>query len=123
VLLLRAQSGREWLAEKLQEAGSTVTPLAVYTRMPFEPSAELRARLAGAAPEGLASVVSSSDAIGALANMLDTQPQVLQALRAGAALASHPRIAERLQAAGFARVVVCAPEVQAIVACLREGDR
>jgi len=123
VLLLRAQSGREWLVEKLQEAGSTVTPLAVYTRMPFEPSAELRARLAGAAPEGLASVVSSSDAVGALANMLGTQPQVLQALRTGAALASHPRIAERLQAAGFARVVVCAPEVQAIVACLREGDR
>lgn len=123
VLLLRAQSGREWLAEKLQAAGSTVTPLAVYTRMPCLPSTELRARLAAAAGAGLASVISSSDAVDALAEMLAGQPEVLQALRAGAALASHPRIAERLRAAGFARVTVCAPDARVIVGSLREGDR
>ena len=123
VLLLRAQGGREWLAEKLQAAGSTVTPLAVYTRMPCAPSTEMRVRLAAAAGAGLASVISSSDAVDALAEMLAGQPEVLQALRAGAALASHPRIAERLRAAGFARVTVCAPDAQAIVGSLREGDR
>ena len=123
VLLLRAQGGREWLAEKLQAAGSTVTPLAVYTRMPCAPSTEMRVRLAAAAGAGLASVISSSDAVDALAEMLAGQPEVLQALRAGAALASHPRIAERLRAAGFARVTVCAPDAQAIVGSLRERDR
>jgi uroporphyrinogen-III synthase len=123
VLLLRAQIGREWLAEKLQEAGAAVTPLAVYSRLPFAPPAQLRARLAAAAPEGLASVVSSSDAVDALAGSFAGQPEVLQALRAGPALASHPRIAERLRAAGFARVAVCAPEVQAIVVSLRGVDR
>ena len=121
VLLLRAQSGREWLGDKLQAAGSAVTPLAVYSRQPCAPSAGLRARLAAAAAGGLASVVSSSDAVDALADALGGQPAVLQALRAGPALASHPRIAERLRAAGFARVFVCAPDAQAIVASLREG--
>jgi uroporphyrinogen-III synthase len=121
VLLLRAQSGREWLAEKLQDAGSTVVPLAVYSRLPFVPSMELRGRLAAAAGGALASVVSSSDAGGALANMFADEPAVLQALRAGPALASHPRIAERLRAAGFTRVVVCVPAAGAIIASLREG--
>jgi len=121
VLLLRGQSGREWLAERLQDAGATVVPLAVYSRLPYTPPAELRARLAGAAQTGLASVISSSDAVDALAGMFGGQPDVLQALRAGAALASHPRIAERLRAAGFERVTVCAPEASAIVGVLREG--
>jgi uroporphyrinogen-III synthase len=81
----------------------------------------LRVRLAAAATRGLASVVSSSDAVEALARMCDAQPEVLRALRSGTALASHPRIAERLRAAGFGRVVVCAPDAAAIVAALREG--
>jgi len=121
VLLLRAQSGREWLAEKLRAAGSDVAPLAVYSRLPFVPSAQLRARLAAAVQAGLASVVSSSDAVDALASMLAAQPEVQRALRAGLALASHPRIAERLRTAGFERVAVCAPEVRAIVDSLHEG--
>ena len=122
VLLLRAQGGREWLAERLEEAGSAVTPLAVYERLPFAPSAGLRARLAAAAPAGLASAISSSEAVDALARMLGDQPDVWQALRRGLALASHPRIAERLRAAGFERVGVCAPEAGAVIASLREGD-
>jgi hypothetical protein len=53
--------------------------------------------------------------------MLADEPAVLQALRAGPALASHPRIAERLRAAGFTRVAICAPAAGAIIASLREG--
>lgn len=121
VLLLRAQGGREWLAEKLRATGSAVTPLAVYTRLPFNVPAELRARLAAAAPTGLAGVISSSDAVDALEAMLASQPAALQALRTGPALASHPRIAERLRAAGFGRVAVCALETDAIIGLLREG--
>ena len=121
VLLLRAQGGRDWLAERLQEAGATVVPLAVYSRLPFAPSAELRARLAAAAGKGLASVISSSDAVDALANMLESQPQVMQALRGGLALASHPRIAERLRAAGYRCVALCAPDLNAVLGALHEG--
>jgi uroporphyrinogen-III synthase len=123
VLLLRAQGGREWLGERLRERGAEVVALAVYTRQPFAPDAALLARLVtAAAGVGLAAVVSSSDAVEALASTLGGQPQVLAALRGGVALAAHPRIVERLRAAGFRRVRLCAPEAAAIVAALREGD-
>ncbi len=121
VLLLRAQSGREWLAGKLQAAGCTVSALAVYTRSAFSPAEQLRLQLAAAAAAGLASVISSSDAVDALAQMFGAQPDVLHALRAGPALASHPRIADRLRAAGFGRVTLCAPEAGAIVAAVGDG--
>lgn len=121
VLLLRAQGGREWLAERLSAAGAEVIAVAVYSRRPFSPDAALRARLAEAAVSGLASLISSSDAVEAVASLLAPQPEVLAALRAGPALATHPRIAERLRAAGFARVTVCAARADAIAAALREG--
>jgi len=122
VLLLRAQSGRDWLAQRLAETGAEVRALAVYTRQPPAVDGELRQRLdrLAAAADGLASVVSSSDAVDALGGLFAGQPQVLAALRQGAALASHPRIAERLRAVGYAQVVVCPPEAAAIVAALGE---
>jgi uroporphyrinogen-III synthase len=121
VLLLRAQAGREWLGTKLQAAGATVTPLAVYSRQPLALSAEARARLDAAGAGGLASVVSSSDAVDALVRMLAPSPGALRALLAGRALASHPRIAERLRAAGFADVTVCAADTAAVLEALRAG--
>jgi len=124
VLLLRAQSGRDWLAQRLAESGVEVRMLAVYTRLPPAIDGEVRQGLDRlAAADGLASVVSSSDAVESLATLLVAQPQVLAALRRGRALASHPRIAEKLRAAGFAKVSVCALEAGAIVAALGEaGD-
>lgn len=122
VLLLRAQSGRDWLAQRLQSIGVAVVPLAVYTRNVFEPTPALRAALAQAAEAALASVVTSSDAVAALQRMLAEQPDVWAALRAAPALAGHPRIAERLRAAGFAQVVMCAPNRAAVRAALREGQ-
>jgi uroporphyrinogen-III synthase len=119
VLLLRAQEGREWLADRLRESGAQVLAVAVYSRRPHAPAAAMRARLAAAAAGEIAIVISSSDAVDALAAMLASQPAVLQALRAGRALASHPRIAERLRAAGFRRVVSCSAERGAVLATLR----
>jgi len=77
--------------------------------------------LAAAAAGRLASVISSSDAVDALADVLGDQPGVLSALRAGPALASHPRIGRAAACGGLARAAVCAPEPQAIVASLREA--
>jgi len=121
VLLLRAQAGRQWLAERLQATGASVLPLAVYTRRPFEVPDALRAELTAAARDGLASVISSSDAVEALVAQLDAQPAVLRSLRAGTALATHPRIVERLHAAGFARPIECGIDTAAILAALRTG--
>ncbi len=121
VLLLRAEHGRDWLTGRLQQAGATVTPLAVYSRRAHVPSAQARARLAVAAANGLACVITSSDAVDALSDMLGSLPDVLAALRRGVVLASHPRIAERLRAAGFARVAACPPKSAAVLAALRGG--
>jgi uroporphyrinogen-III synthase len=120
VLLLRAQSGREWLGQRLVEASAEVTTLAVYSRLPPSLPDRLRQRLSElAADRGMASIISSSDAVDSVGELFAAQPQVLAALRAGAALASHPRIAARLRDAGFRHVQVCAPEAGAIVAALR----
>lgn len=119
VLLLRAQSGREWLGDRLQQAGATIEPLAVYSRKEFAPGDELRSLLSQAAGRGLACVVSSSDAVAALTHIVEPQAEVLNALLAGPALAAHPRIAERLRTAGFSRVILCAPSRDAVLAALR----
>jgi uroporphyrinogen-III synthase len=122
VLLLRAQSGREWLRQQLAAAGASVETLAVYSRLPPAVPDELRQRLSMlATDDGLAGVISSSDAVEAMAALFASQPHVLAALRRGPALASHPRIAARLRAAGFGRVAVCPLDAAAIVAELRRG--
>lgn len=119
VLILRAQGGREWLLDQLRGAGVAVEALAVYERRPHAPSRAdgdwLRARAAGGA---IASVVSSSEAVAALLDGLRDEPAALAALRGGPALATHPRIGERLRAGGFADVRLCAPSAAAVHAAL-----
>ena len=75
----------------------------------------LHERSGGARP---ALVVTSSEAVTALAHQLAAAPVLAGWLRSGRALASHPRIAERLQAAGYLDVAVVAPQAQTIVAAL-----
>src|SRR5258706_3976043 len=117
VLIVRAEAGREWLREQLQDAGADVTSVAVYTRrvprLNEEQGRWLHERSLGAAP---ALVVTSSEAVAALAQQMAAAPALAHWLRAGRALASHSRIAERLRAAGYRNVVVVAPQAQAIVA-------
>jgi uroporphyrinogen-III synthase len=114
-LILRAEHGREWLAERLQAAGVQVRLLAVYTRRIAAPEARALATLrawmqAGRAP---AVLVTSSEAVDALAAQLEADLACW--LRAGRALATHERIAQRLRAAGFADVRVVAADVAALV--------
>jgi uroporphyrinogen-III synthase len=115
VLILRAQGGREWLLDRLREAGAQVEPLAVYARRAHAPSDPDHDWLRQHAGQGaLASVVTSSEAVAALVDAMRDAPAALAALRAGPALASHPRIAERLRAGGFVDVRLCAPNAAAI---------
>ncbi|MFN7887408.1 MAG: uroporphyrinogen-III synthase, partial [Betaproteobacteria bacterium] len=66
----------------------------------------------------VASVVTSSEAVAALMDAMRDAPAALAALRAGPALASHPRIAERLRVSGFGDVRLCAPNAAAIQAAV-----
>lgn len=104
-LILRAAAGREWLSERLAERGTQVQAVAVYDRRPHVLSDSERAQLA-AGSGVIESVFSSSEAVETLRTMLAGVNGAWHRLLAGTAIASHPRVAERLVAAGFAHVVV-----------------
>jgi uroporphyrinogen-III synthase len=121
VLILRAVSGREWLAERLAERGVQVETIAVYDRRAHVLTAAQRARLAQMGAQPIDSVFSSSDAIEALHAQLPDA--AWSALRRGVAVASHTRIAQRLAAVGFARVRVAPLRADEILAALAEASQ
>lgn len=120
-LVLRAQHGRDWLLVRLREAGVAAEPLAVYARVPHAIDAQARAWLAQRQHAPIDSVFSSSEAVDTLTEQVAAVSQARAALAAGRALASHPRIAERLLARGYAHVMVCRLEADAIAAALRRA--
>jgi len=124
VLLLRAEQGRDWLREHFAQAGAQVTLLPVYTRRmrgwSDADAAWVAARLGGPSP---VLVITSSEAVDSLLDQADVAGRDLgeaQRLRAwllrGRALAQHPRIVVRLQAAGFADAACVPCEVDALLA-------
>lgn len=114
-LILRAQHGREWLAQRLEQAGAQVHAVAVYARRVAVPAAHTLATLHAwrQAQRAAAVVVTSSEAVQALAAQLDAPTAAW--LRAGCALATHERIAERLRAAGFVDVRLVGIEAESIL--------
>jgi len=120
VLLLRASHGREWLPQQFEQAGAEVVRLAVYARRPRAWSTAdadwIAKHVGGAAP---VVVVTSSEAVDALATAAqarDASGAALRWLQGGRALGLHPRIVERLRAAGFADVACVPCEVEALIA-------
>jgi uroporphyrinogen-III synthase len=109
VLIVRADAGREWLGDRLREAGCRVEYASVYRRVVHSPSPEQHAALAAcrAAGIGAVPVVSSTEAVAALDRQLGESPEARAWLRQGPALCSHPRIAQALRAAGYADVIEC----------------
>jgi len=120
VLILRAQAGREWLARRFADAGAEVEVLPVYSRTDSVPDVASLGRVARATHQGddVTILFSSSEAIDALDRQLDTVAGAAQWLRRGRALATHPRIAEQLLAAGYTRVELAESGHEALVAQL-----
>lgn len=112
VLLLRGDGGREWLAERLTEAGASVEAVTVYHRAGPRFSAAEQALLAAAQAEPLRFVwlFSSAEAVGHLQGMK---------MAAQRAIATHPRIAEAARAAGFHPVVLARPAPEAVTQALK----
>lgn len=112
VLLLRGDGGREWLAERLAEAGARVDAVTVYHRSGPQFSADEQALLAAVQAEPLRYVwlFSSAEAVGHL------QGHDITGQRA---IATHPRIAEAARAAGFAPVVLARPAPEAVTQALK----
>ncbi|MGQ3051263.1 MAG: uroporphyrinogen-III synthase [Roseateles sp.] len=112
VLLLRGDGGREWLAERLTEAGASVEAVTVYHRSSPRFDAGERALLtqALADPQGFVWLFSSAEAVSHLQGM---------ALNGQRAVATHPRIAEAARTAGFAPVVLARPDPEAVTRAFR----
>ena len=130
VLIVRGEGpgGRDWLGERLREAGARVDAVAAYRRVAPAMDAPQRGLLAAAlaAPDAHVWLFSSSEAIdhlrglvieGGRAELAGSLPGA--PFGAAVAIATHPRIAERAEQAGFARVLRSRPTVDAVVACLQ----
>ncbi|PTT92595.1 uroporphyrinogen-III synthase [Pelomonas sp. HMWF004] len=112
VLLLRGDGGREWLAERLTEAGAQVDAVTVYHRSGprFSPAEQAVLAAALADPAGHVWLFSSAEAVGHLKGL---------ALAGQRAVATHPRIAEAARAAGFSPVVLARPAPEAVAQALK----
>lgn len=112
VLLLRGDGGREWLAERLAEAGARVEAVTVYHRAGPRFSAAEQALLSAAEADPMRFVwlFSSAEAVGHLHGTPLTGQR---------AIATHPRIAEAARAAGFHPVVLARPAPEAVTQALK----
>ncbi|HEX7909065.1 MAG TPA: fused uroporphyrinogen-III synthase HemD/membrane protein HemX, partial [Paraburkholderia sp.] len=97
VLIVRGDGGREWLAERLREAGAEVETVAAYRRLVPEPSiggwARVHALLAG---EPHTWLLTSSEGVRNLHELAQdhlTADEIAQLKRA-ALVTPHPRIAQ-----------------------------
>lgn len=109
-------AGRDWLTETWRAAGARVSHVAAYRRGApvLDAGGQALLEQARQAPQAHAWLFSSSQAVQHLVALFGgaVPPGVL-------AVATHPRIAEAAQHAGFARVVQAAPQADAIAQAVR----
>lgn len=119
VLIVRGESGRDWLADTLRAHGAAVSFVTAYERGAPQLDAHAQAllRAALAAPRAQLWMFSSSESIAWLETLAPAADW-----RDAAALATHPRIAQRAREAGFGTVLECRPSLEAVVACLQSFE-
>ena len=105
--------GRDWLARQWEAAGAQVDFLAVYQRRaPRLTEAQLQ-RARAASNDGSVWLFSSSEAVANLASLPAMD------WRRARAVATHPRIADTVRAAGWGVVVESRPALNDIEAAVR----
>lgn len=122
-LLVRGDGGREWLGDRLREAGAQVAALSVYTRRCPTLDVTTRPLLHQALddPRHHVWLFSSAEAIGHLDTLVqaETRPTAAPCWRDALALATHERIAARARALGVGHVVLVRPDAAAVAAAFR----
>lgn len=104
-----ASNGRDWLARQLAAAGALPEFLAVYQRSAPLFTAQQHKTIEDAAVDGSVWLFSSSEAVGHLPAADWSQAR---------AVATHPRIAEAVRAAGWGVVAESRPTLDDIVASI-----
>ena len=106
-----ASSGRDWISRQWQGAGARVDFVGVYQRRaPALTDAQI-ARAREASADGSVWLFSSSEAVGHLLQLAGLQGVDWHRARA---IATHPRIAQAVRAAGWGVVVASRPALQDI---------
>lgn len=124
VLVLRAEDGRNWLIDRFSEQGAEVDAIAVYSRRVHRPSAADLQQLQRWVEQDEQPVIvfASSEAVVALDQQIDAAARAW--LRTGTAIACHPRITERVESNGYARVLQSTFNDDSIIAKLKSiGNR
>ncbi|MGF6756868.1 fused uroporphyrinogen-III synthase HemD/membrane protein HemX [Paraburkholderia sp. GAS42] len=109
VLIVRGDGGREWLADRLREAGAQVETVAAYRRIVPDPSigawSRVHALLSG---EPHAWLLTSSEGVRNLDELARehlTTGEIAQ-LKRVSLVTPHPRIAQTARGVGFDRITV-----------------
>jgi len=122
-LIVRAETGRELLADRLRAADVEVEQIAAYQRgMPVF-DAQRRAQLADLLAQPMSWVITSSEALRYLLEMsrqLAAETGVEQML-GRQLIVPHPRIAETAYALGFTHVMQTASGDEALVAAIQSA--
>ncbi|WP_250450636.1 fused uroporphyrinogen-III synthase HemD/membrane protein HemX [Caballeronia sp. ATUFL_M2_KS44] len=121
VLIVRGDGGREWLAERLAEAGARVEKAAAYRRLLPEPSMQkwerIHTLLAGAPHAWLLTSSEGVRNLDELAREHLTADEIARIKRAPV-VCPHPRIAEAARQTGFDRITVSGAGDERIVQSL-----
>jgi uroporphyrinogen-III synthase len=105
--------GRDWLAQRLQAAGAQVEHVVAYQRGAPVWSTAQAAVAAAAATDGSVWLLSSTEAVANLRQLLPGQDW-----SAARAVATHARIAGAARQAGFGRVVPASPTLASVLASI-----
>ncbi|MDL5032323.1 uroporphyrinogen-III synthase [Pelomonas sp. APW6] len=116
-LMVRGDGGREWLADRLREAGAIVDAISVYRRAAPQLTPPERGVLDRAldAPQSHVWLFSSAEAIDHLPALAGRPVDWSRAC----AIATHERIAQRAQQLGVGHVVLTRPDADAVAAALQ----
>lgn len=122
VLIVRGDGGRNWLAERLREAGAQVEFVCAYRRHAPRLDADAQALLGAAIAQPALHLwfFSSSEAVDHLERCCAQRglhPDWSQAR----ALATHPRIAQRARRLGIVEPIECRPSVEAVTAAIERS--
>ncbi len=111
---MRPGVGRDWLADRLTQAGAQVGFVVAYRRGPPTWRAAEQAVARASATDGALWLLSSSEAVAHLKDLLPGQGWA-----SARALATHPRIAEAARQQGFGQVAVTRPTLADVVASIK----
>lgn len=108
LLIFRAQEGREWLAEHLQEEGVVVEKFAVYERVPLAlRDGEIKALEKAIKEESPVILITSTGAIDVIKKAVSVVPGAYEWLKSGFAITNHDRTLDRLTKEGFLQTMEC----------------